>query len=61
MRCTQLHDAPVFNVYQPNNGKVECNALYRGAKEWNALPANERNLDFNDFEKLQKNILKNSW
>ena len=40
---TGLHDAPVFDVYNPNNEKVKRNVFYRGAIEWNALPANERN------------------
>ena len=57
-RATRLQMAPVFNTYKPNNEKSHKNVLYRGAIEWNALPANVRNLDFKDFKCLQKKNLK---
>ena len=40
---TRLHQAPVFKLYKPNNEKAKQNILYRGATNWNALPAVNRN------------------
>ena len=51
---TRLHDAPVFNTYKPNNEKVKLNVLYRSVLSWNMLDADVRNMNFNDFKKLQK-------
>ena len=55
---TRLNAAPVFAAYKPNNEKAKANVLYRGATEWNKLPAIERNLDTNGFKKLQQQHLK---
>ena len=55
---TRLHMAPVFNTYKPNNEKARANIIYRGAIEWNKLPAIERNLNCDDFKKKQKNYLE---
>ena len=46
---TRLHQAPVFNVYKPNNEKAKQNILYRGAISWNALLAEHRNTELNAF------------
>ena len=46
--------APVFWYYKPNKEKARQNVIYRGAIEWNALTANTRNLDFDEFKLLQK-------
>ena len=51
---TSLHMARVFWYYRPNNKKARQNVIYRGAIEWNALTANTRNLDFDEFKLLQK-------
>ena len=58
IRETRMHSAPVFNTYKPNNEKSRNNIIYKGAIEWNNLPANVRNLNFNDFKSLQKKNLK---
>ena len=57
-RQTRLHAAPVFNTYKPNNEKAKANVIYRGALAWNALSANDRNLDFVEFKALQKKHVK---
>ena len=49
-----------FKVYKPNNEKAKLNVLYRGAIEWNALPSNEHNLDFDDFKIKIKKDMKNN-
>ena len=54
---TRLHTAPVFATYKPSNEKAKQNVLYRGATEWNKLSTKERNLNINEFKKLQKNQL----
>ena len=51
---TRLHNAPVFWQYKPINEKARLNVLYRGALLWNGLPANKRNMNFNDFKKWLK-------
>ena len=56
---TRLHNATVFYTYKPNNEKARSNVFYRGAIEWNKLPANNRNLDIDDFKQLQKKHLRN--
>ena len=57
-RETRMQSAPVFSTYKPNNEKARNNILYRGAIEWNILPADVRNLNFTDFKNLQKRNLK---
>ena len=54
---TRLHQAPVFWNYKPNNERVRLNVFYRGALTWNSLPANERNLDFKEFKKINTRAL----
>ena len=51
---TRLHLAPVFNTYKPNNEEARANIIYRGAIEWNSLPAVERNLNLAEFKTKQK-------
>ena len=46
---TRLHMAPVFWYYKPNNEKARLNSVYKGAIEWNSMPANTHNLDFKEF------------
>ena len=53
--ATRLHSAPVFWQYKPDNEKVRQNRLYRGANLWNGLPANIRNMNFNDFKNRIRN------
>ena len=55
---TRLHLAPVFKTYKPNNEKARANIIYRGAIEWNNLPAIERNLNSDKFKKKQKKKLQ---
>ena len=55
---TRLHTAPVFNTYKPNNEIARANIIYRGAIEWNNLPAIERNLNCDEFEKKLKKYLE---
>ena len=55
---TRLHDAPVFNMYKPNNEKSKLNVLYRGAIAWNLLDSNERNMNFTDFKNSRKKVVK---
>ena len=55
---TRLHDAPVFNVYIPNNEKVRNNVIYKGAIKWKAQKLDARNLDFKDFKNLPKRVLQ---
>ena len=58
IRETRMHSAPVFSTYKPNNEKARNNIMYKGAIEWNNLPADVRNLNFNDFKSLQKRNLR---
>ena len=51
---TRLHFAPAFNTYKPNNEKARANVIYRGAIEWNNLPAIEKNLNLDEFKTKQK-------
>ena len=44
-------------TYKPNNKKAKANVLYRGAIEWNAMGAELRNLDCEQFKKFQKQKL----
>ena len=44
-------------TYKPNNEKAKANVLYRGAIEWNAMGAELRNLDCEQFKKFQKQKL----
>ena len=53
--ATRLHSAPVFWQYKPDIEKVRQNPLYRGANLWNGLPANIRNMNFNDFKNRIRN------
>ena len=55
---TRLHLAPVFKTYKPNNEKARANVIYRGAIEWNNIPAIERNLNCDEFKKRQKKNLQ---
>ena len=54
---TRLHTAPVFDTYKPKNKKAKANIIYRGAIEWNKLPANDRNLNLEEFKKPQNRNL----
>ena len=56
--ATRLHNAPVFWQYKPINEKVRLNPIYRGALLWNGLPADIRNMNFNDFKtKMKKDMM----
>ena len=52
--ATRLHNAPVFWQYKPINEKARLNLLYRGALLWNGLPANIRNMNYNNFKSVMK-------
>ena len=54
---TRLHQAPVFKTYKPNSEKARQNILYRGACKWNALPANDRYLEFKAFKCSSRDTL----
>ena len=56
-----MHSAPVKNIYKQNNERVRNNILYRGAIEWNGLPAKVRILDFKDFKSLLKRLRFNMY
>ena len=58
---TRLHTGLVFNTYKPNNEKAKANVFYRGAILWNALEANSRNMDFEQFKSIQKQKLTNHY
>ena len=59
LRNTRLHQAPVFNIYKPNNEKAKQNIFYRGAMVWNSLAANNRNIDVASFMSWLKRELYN--
>ena len=44
-----MNTAPVFHTDQLNTEKARSSISYRGAREWNKLPANNRNLDTDEF------------
>ena len=54
---TRQNLAPVFWNYIPKNEKARQNVIYRGAIEWNKIPANIRNLEFNEFKTVQRRNL----
>ena len=53
----RLHYASGFKVYKPINEKVKLNVSYRGAMEWNALPACDHHFEFKDFKNQTKAIM----
>ena len=52
---TRMHDAPVFNISEPNCEKFKNNIFYCGAVKWNSLPVVDRNIDsYLEFKAVQK-------
>ena len=52
---TRLHDAISFKTVKPNIEKFKNNPLYKGAKLWNTLAADIRNLeDYSNFKSYLK-------
>ena len=58
-RPLRMYAAPVMIEIKSNNASFERSVLYQGARKWNVLPAEERNiLDHNSFKYKQKQKLK---
>ena len=52
---TRLHDAPVFDLGAPNNETYKRSVKYKGARTWNSLPADVRNINsYEHFKAHQK-------
>ena len=52
---TRAHDAILFITIQPNCEKYKHNVYYYGARLWNQLPVEERNIgDYDKFKDAQK-------
>ena len=62
-RQLRMHEAPVFIEYQSQNATFERSVLYRGAKLWNQLTVEERNMqDYGKFKINRKlSMLNNIW
>ena len=52
-RQLRMYEAPVFIEHQSQNATFERSILYKGAKVWNQLTVDERNI--NCYEKFKLN------
>ena len=56
---TKLHDAKVLTMYIPRRAQFKRSIMYKCAYSWNALPAEERNIEsYERFKERQKTKLK---
>ena len=59
-RQLRQYEAPVLIEYQSDNVTFERSILYRGAKHWNQLPVEIRNIENYDvFKKSRKQVMMN--
>ena len=60
-RQLRQFEAPVFIEYKSENTTFERSVLYRGAKYWNQLTVEVRNIDnYEAFKKNRKNVMLNA-
>ena len=58
IRPLRQYEAPVLIEYQANNTTFERSVLYRGAKYWNGLTVETRNIEnYEAFKKNRKNVM----
>ena len=58
---TRAHDAPLFKIAVPKNETYKRSVAFAGASEWNALPANIRNINSSpEFKRIQKRDMLSS-
>ena len=59
---TRENSGPKFNVLKPNCESYQRNVYYAGAKDWNNLDADRRNIKkLQEFKRFQKSWLLNTY